>query len=330
MQASMRALLDLAILILLAACTKKTESTPDAAPPVASTTPMPYVPEPLAPRAAEAERLQISDLRKMPELPPDLASHFGDAKTLDVQVARRGHGKGRAVLVTSGAAAVVLVLGEDNRELWRKDHPVAGITPPASPLAIAAGPQRRIALAACVPATKAVALRLWDSDGSPFADYQVLEMEGCEAVSLLHWPRRGFIVVAAAEGVTRARYVTEEGALDWAADVGVRSRPAAIAPAALAADTDETFVLVQPAQMVVGVKDAPFHALAFRYDLRGQPVWQQAVALGGARRGVHLEVEPIAPAGVHVAIPERVRIAADVDVDVKPSGAFSPRSPARK
>jgi hypothetical protein len=324
----MRARIDLALLILLAACTKKkTESVPDAAPPVASTAPMPYVPEPLAARAREPARLHIGDLRKMPEL-ADLAPLFPSAKSFDVQVARRGRGNGRALLVTScaapckadAAAAAVVLLDEDNHVRWRKDRPIAGVTAPAYPLAIATGAQGRVALAACVPATKAVALRFWDSDGSPFADVQVLEMDGCAAVSLLHWPRRGFIVVASAEGVTRARYVTEDGSLQWATDVGVRSRPSAIAPAALGADTDETFVLVQPAQLVA---DAPFHALAFRYDLRGQPVWQQAIDLGVARAGVHFDVEPIEPAGVHVA-------GGELDVDLKPSGAFSPRSRAPK
>jgi hypothetical protein len=328
----MRARIDLALLILLAGCAKKTESAPDAAPPITSAAPAPVQEDVPRTRAEprEAVRNTIADLSEMRELPADVLSpRF--ARNLEVQVAELGIGRRRAVLVSScpspcradKADAMVVVLDEANRAVWRKERPVAGITPPAYPLAIAGGPRGRVALAACDPPTKSVALRLWDGDGSPFADYQVLEMETCDAISLLHWPRHGFIVVAATAGMTRARYVSEEGALEWATDLGARSRPDAIAPASLAADTDETFVLVQAVQPS-GEKGSPFHALAFRYDRRGQPVWQQAVDLGGVSGPMRLDVEPMKPAGV------RVHSRGALDVDLKPSGAFSPRSRAPK
>jgi len=309
----MRARTELA-LIALAACAKKGETAPppdaEPAPPVsvAQVRELPRSPV----EAREATRRRVVDTDPFP---PKLRGG-------EVQVAELGYGGRRALLATDQAEAMLVVLENDGKTAWQKDRPTAGMMPPAKPLAISGGPRGRVAMAACDPPAKSVALRLWDADGSPFADYQVLELETCDALSLLHLPRRGFVVVAVTAGTTRARYVTDEGAFGWSADVGVRSRPDALAPASLAADTDETFVLVQAATPNAE-KGGAVHALAFRYDLRGQPVWPNAVDLGVVPSAGRLVVEPTKPAGVRV-------VSKGLDVDVKPSGAFSPRAPTPK
>ncbi len=68
-------------------------------------------------------------------------------------------------------------------------------------------------MAACAPPTSSVALRLWDEDGSPFADFQALETKACDAVTLLYWPSHGWIIAIAAGAETRAQPVSEAGAL---------------------------------------------------------------------------------------------------------------------
>jgi hypothetical protein len=289
--------------------------------------------------AAEARRARVTRPADDPALrgvAEALAKQFAGPAPggFDVQIAELTMGRRHAVLVseagkpTSDARPFVVVTDENGVALWTKNHPIGGILPPVAALAIAGGPRGRVALAACDPPTKSVALRLWDDDGSPFADFQVLDVEACDGLSVLYWPRRGWIVVGAATDATRARLVSESGSLGWGRglDVGARSPADALAPASLAADTDDTFVLVQGVQPSK-LPGSPFHALAFRYDVHGTAIWPAAVDLGQLPRapmpGERLTVTRAQPAGV------RVSIGADFDVIVRPSGDVSPSRPAR-
>src|SRR5262249_38723644 len=133
---------------------------------------------------------------------------------------------------TSDARPIALVIDDKSGVVWSKQRPIAGIMPPVGPIAIAPGPLGRVALAACDPPTSLVALRLWDDDGSPFADFQALTgVESCDALTLLYWPEHGWIVVAARPGVTRARLIKESGGPAWGdgLDLGVRSKPDLVA-----------------------------------------------------------------------------------------------------
>jgi hypothetical protein len=287
--------------------------------------------------ALEARRSRVTRLAE-PQLRgvAGLENHFdgGSPAGYDLQDAELNVGHRHALLVseadkpTSQARPFLVVVDERGAAVWTRAHPIGGILPPVGPLAIAGGPRGRVALAACDPPTKAVALRLWDDDGSPFADFQVLDGVACDSVSVLFWPKHGWIVVAVAADSTRARFVTEDGSLGWGRglELGVRSRPLALAPASLAADTDETFVLVQIAQPTAA-PGTPFHALAFRYDTRGAPIWPAAIDLGevgGAAfaTGVRAVLGRISPAGVHVTVGNAF------DVDLRPSGDVSRRGRA--
>ncbi len=285
----------------------------------------------------EARRARIArfaDDEALRGLEGALEKHFGGGPHagFDVQAAELTAFGRRVVLVgeagkpTSEARPIAIVAGDDG-VVWSKERPVAGIMPPVGPIAVAPAPLGRVALAACDPPTNAVALRIWDDDGTPFADFQVLSLEGCEALSLLYWPNRGWIVVAVSAGATRAQLVGENGAPRWGLgrDLGVRSRAGAIAPASLAADTDDTFVLVQMVQPS-GEEGSPFHALAFRYDTRGEAIWRAAVDLGKLERppksGERARLAPTSP-GVRVTMPS------GAEVDVRPSGDVirRPRAP---
>lgn len=261
-----------------------------------------------------------------------LDEHFGVGRsTFDVQSTDSTAAGRRFVLVANADkppndARPFAFVADAHGVLWSKDRPVAGILPPVGPSAIAAAPSGRVAIAVCDPPTSAVALRIWDDDGSPFADFQVLTVEkGCDALSLLFWPRHGFIVVASQVGATRAQLVNENGSPTWSQglDLGARSpRPGAIAPASLAADTDETFVLVQMIQPST-VEGSPYHALAFRYDVRGTPIWPAAVDLGALTRppasGERVKLSLTRP-GVRVTLPD------GSEIDVRPSGDVRARA----
>lgn len=207
----------------------------------------------------------------------------------------------------------IVVSDEKGAVVWQRDNPVGGIKPPIGPMAIAPAAHGRLALAVCDPPTGVVALRLFDDDGAPFADFQAMQIESCDALALMYWPKRGWILVAARAGVTKARLIKESGSPGWAnpVDVGVRSPADAVSVPSLAGDTDDSFVLVQVAQPTA-TPGSPFHALAFRYDAEGTAIWKQATDLGETQPG-RAVVTSRSP-GVHVKL-------ANKELDVKPSGA---------
>gem|GEM_PF-768183 len=213
-----------------------------------------------------------------------LKRRFGEAvpKSVVVQTIERPGGRGHALLGVDTARpgeAVVIASDPSGAVTWTRDRPAAGITPPIGPMALAAGDAGRVALAVCDPPTKRVALRLWDEDGSPFADFDVMDEEDCSALALLHWPHHGFVVVSARPGSTRAQLVAANGSLAWRRGIDIGARTKTGNPVALVADTADTFVLVQYAASS-GEIDAPEHALAFRYDAAGVPRWTSPVDLG--------------------------------------------------
>jgi hypothetical protein len=132
---------------------------------------------------------------------------------LAVQATDLGADRRRAIVIASERkdgtleSPMLLVVDEHGALLWSKERPVAGIKPPVGPLAVAAGPHGRFAMAVCDPPTSTVALRLWDGDGSPFADFSVLDAKACDAISLLYWPQHGWLVALAAGAETRVQLV---------------------------------------------------------------------------------------------------------------------------
>lgn len=262
--------------------------------------------------------------------PPDagatslLAAHFGaipanQLETTSVELTSPGR---RATLVkiagkpTSEAKPFLYVSDEDGQHvLWSRERPVAGITPPVGPIALSSGPGDRVSIAACDPPTAIIALRVLDTDGAPFADFQAMTNETCEAVALAYWRRRGWLIAIARQGATRAQLVKENGSLAWPGgiDVGVRS----FAPPSLALDTDDTFLVTQIAQPTTE-PGSPFHALVFRYDAEGTAIWKQATDIP-LTKGAAGQVAKMQKRydGVVLTTPER-------SVVIKPSGAFEP------
>jgi hypothetical protein len=286
----------LVLLALLVACDRK-----DAAPAsVDASVPAPLSPLPAsasvsaapvsaAPYAGppappiEAARKKVTRLDDDPALAASadaIKKHFGGQlpKELWVQSAGRALIAGDASKPAPGDP-IAIALDGSGQVQWTKDHPVAGIKPPIGPLAIAAGPSGRIALAVCDPPTARVALRIWDNDGSPFADYDAMDMDDCTAISLLYWPKRGFVIAATRPGTTKLQLVSENGGLSWRRGIEIGARSPTGAPASLAADSDESIVLVQYGSLSAEPGARP-HALAFRYDRLGAPLWPSPADLG--------------------------------------------------
>ncbi len=242
----------------------------------------------------EARRSSVASAAAEPALAGNvelLKKQFGGALPASflVQATELTEAKRRAVLVGAErkdgtiAAPMVLLVDDQNKLLWSKERPAAGIKPPITSMAIASGPEHRFAIAVCDPPTSTVALRLWDDDGSPFADFSALETKTCDALSLLYWPTHGWVIVAAGPTETRAQFVTDSGGMAWGRGKQLGARWRTTAPVTLAADTASTFVLVQYSQSPGVDRDAD-HALAFRYDDHGEPQWAAPVDLGAVRR----------------------------------------------
>ncbi|MDB4947118.1 MAG: hypothetical protein JWP97_6652 [Labilithrix sp.] len=245
--------------------------------------------------AMEARRRAVARAQAEPVLAanlPLLQKQFGGVMpaSIGLQLTELTDDKRRAALVYaerkdgSPENPLVMVVDEANAVRWSRERPTAGIQAPVTSIALAGGPEGRFAIAVCDPPTSRVALRLWDEDGSPFADFAALETKTCDALSLLYWPTHGYVIVAAGPTETRAQLITDGGNVAWGPEgkvLGARWRTTA--PATLAADTPSSFVLVQYSQSPGEDRDVD-HALAFRYDDAGAALWPQPVDLGAARR----------------------------------------------
>jgi hypothetical protein len=242
----------------------------------------------------EARRSSVTRVEADPVLSANVAAlrkqHGGAIPaSLSVQATDLGADRRRAVLAgverSDGSldSPMLFVVDERGVLLWSKDRPAAGIKPPVGSLAIAAGPHGRFALAACDTPTSSVALRLWDEDGSPFADFQALETKACDAITLLYWPGHGWLIAIAAGPDTRLQLVTDSGGLKWGPGKILGARFRTIAPVSFASDGPTSFVLVQYSQSPGADRDVD-HAVAFRYDDNGQPLWPAPIDLGAVRR----------------------------------------------
>jgi hypothetical protein len=270
--------------------------------------------------AAEPRRTTLRRLEDDRTLRPHgelLRAHFGGSipAPIEIQVTPVG-GERRAILVTGGAVdrrPFLFVLDAEDRVVWTKERPLAGIAPGVREIVVLPGPDGQVAISWFDVPTKLVALRVWDATGGILADFQLFSIESGDTLSALYWPGRGFLVVAAeARGAARAQLLDESGRLAWGQ--GGKALPwvsRAGAPVAIAVDTESSVVLVQVGDAVKAPAGDPGHALAGRYDARGAALWDRPIDLG-----------PVTPqAGGHAALRPSVTRASDGVVRVSiPSG----------
>jgi hypothetical protein len=215
-----------------------------------------------------------------------LTAHFGMALPfpLEVQTAALP-GARRAMLILGPPEArepLILVTDAGGATSWIKERPLAGIVPGVRELALLGGPEGGVSLAFCDPAGKLGALRQWDADGGIVADYEVLDLTSCDAISALHWPGQGFVVAASGAAPARAQLLDGSGRRAWGrAGLELPWKPAAGAPVTIAPDTDATVVLLQvgAAGEPGGRPGAPA-AMAMRFDVHGTALWPRPIAVG--------------------------------------------------
>jgi hypothetical protein len=180
---------------------------------------------------------------------------------------------------------LVLVTDASGARLeWSKDRPLAGTRGGSTEIALVAGPHGEVGLAWYDAPTHVVALRRWHADGGVLGDFELLDVDACNALSAIYWPGRGWVAVAAQPGFALAQRLDEQGTLAWGREgrnvaAGVRAGGAV----SLALDLDVSLMLLQlghaggpPAR-----GDAP-HLLATRLDGAGERLWQAPLDLGEA------------------------------------------------
>jgi hypothetical protein len=283
------------------------------------------------PQWGEATRATIESLDHDAALRANAATireHFGATlpRALRVQTTSLA-GHTRAILLAADAGEprpLLLVVDAQGALLWKKDRPVAGITPKVTELAIASRPMGGLALFLYDEPTHAAAARMWDPEGAPFADFQLFGIERCDALSAMRWPGHGWIAVCARPGGARAQLLRESGVAAWGergAPVGAAWREAAAA--SIVADTDETWMLFQHAPAPgAALRLSPDHVLAFRYDARRGSLWDAPVDIGVV---AHVE-RPLDRIAVERARLGVVRASIDGrDVEITADGAVTRR-----
>jgi hypothetical protein len=268
--------------------------------------------------AAEPRRTTLRRLEDDRTLRPHgelLRAHFGGSipAPIEIQATPVG-GERRAILVTGGAVdrrPFLFVLDAEDRVVWTKERPLAGIAPGVREIVVLPGSDGQVAISWFDVPTKLVALRVWDATGGILADFQLFSIESGDALSALYWPGRGFLVVAAeARGAARAQLLDESGRLAWGQ--GGKALPWVSrggAPVAIAVDTESSVVLAQVGEVEKARAGDPGHALAWRYDARGAALWERPIDLGavtpqgGGGAGARIGATRASEGVVRVSIP---------------------------
>ena len=197
-----------------------------------------------------------------------LRDHFGaDARgPFLVQHIERAGG-GSAVLVARADESDPIVLAVDrDRLLFAREHPVAGITPPAEHLAITPGPERGVALFSYVASLHLVAARMTADDGNPFAEIVALTADACDSLAAAYAPGWGWIVACSSKDGTRAQLLHEDLTRAWGSEGVVVGSVGPVARATIAFDSASTWVLTQRVKAVGGER-----TLTFRVGPDAQP-----------------------------------------------------------
>ncbi|UQA55248.1 hypothetical protein [Polyangium aurulentum] len=258
--------------------------------PAPAPAPDPELPDDASIPTAEATRAELRRLEDDPALLAQrdaLHEHFGTSLPFPLSVQTEPlPGDRRAILVMGGPRDApdpfVLVIDARGTRPWVKERPLGGIVSGVHEMAIVRGEEAGVGLAFCDPTGKLAALRKWHADGGIFADYEVLAIGGCEAISALYWPGRGHLVAVSGAGEARVARLDQEAQRAWGPS-GVRLpwKPAAGAPLTIAADGDETVILLGLGSPDDRAADpGPPAVLAMRYDAHGKALWPAPATVG--------------------------------------------------
>lgn len=262
------------------------------------------------PPPAEAKRSVLARLADDPKLVAHEAvirEHFGGTipSPLEAQTTPIG-GDRRAVLLYGPARdrkPLLLVLDAKGALLWTKERPLAGTRQVVTEMALAPGPRGEVAMIWCDIPTQLVALRKWAWDGIVLADFEMVEVELCEALSGLYWPGRGWMAVASQHGAARAQLLDERGKRAFGptgVELPWRARPSS--PAAIAVDSDTSAMIFQVGDLPrEGGGVATDRLLGTRLDTLGTALWVRPLDLG-AGSGERPQTLLRSPGNVRVSI----------------------------
>jgi hypothetical protein len=235
----------------------------------------------------------------------------------------------QAISVEGGKSAVLLQATRGERRplvwlidqrgeiVWAKDHPMGGVKPGVSEPALTPGPDGHVCLAWCNASTDSIALRRWAEDGSAFADYDALHVDECEALSVLYWPRRGWVLGIAAKSGATLELINENGERAWGNDgISLPWTWTTAAPVSLALDTFESMLLFRLGRS--GSAGSGEYLFASRWSADGRPMWpgplsvkqlpgkvadpRTRVVLGPGKEGAIEATLPEGVAGARVAV----------------------------
>lgn len=335
---TMRALLGA---VLATACHRASSSVPAPSSAPSAVLPAPSSPsvfDALAPAVAAAD-LRVEARRGFltrpdPLLEPHraiLEKHFGGVIPFPIsfQVVSAGPGRSAILLqATSGEARpMAFLLDATGSLVWTKDHPLGGVKPGVSEPSLAAGPDGHVCLAWCNASTDSVALRRWAEDGGAFADYDAFHVDACDALSVLYWPGRGWILAVASRVGATLQVLTENAGHALGNDgMPLPWLFRAPAPVSLALDTMDSVLLFRLGQS--GGPGSTEYVFASRFSPDGKPMWPGPLSvkrLAAPLRdpAARVVLAPGANGAIRATLPAAATGGEAVSVEVASDGAIT-------
>lgn len=205
-----------------------------------------------------------------------IARHFGRARRPEAQSTELARGRRAVIAYRNATEPLLLVRDARGRLVWSHERPVGGFVRPVTELALAGGPAGSVVLLLYDAPTQFVAARQWDADGVLLADYEVLRVADCEALSALYWAKHGWIVGCSTPAGARLAELTEAGGLGWngLSGVALATHWRATAPLSLISDTDASVMAWHVGYLAAHpTAHSADHLFVSRFDARGRPLW---------------------------------------------------------